>query len=458
MELMLVHWVFLALLAVIIGLIVAKKDTMIIYLLAILVLGLCATGSILSSVEGVFGSLLYAFSNLLGIILAISCVSALGMLLEKTGIIEIYLKPIVKLIKNKYIGFWIIGVVALIFALFFNPSPAVVLVAIIFLPVAKQINMPILWVAVALNLFAHGFASSGDYVLRAGPTLVAEAAQIPTESLMLSSVPLWLTMGIVTTTAAFAMLCRSRKKIKNVATKPSPVSMPELNTYDVGSKKGFFAVLVGGLLATDVILMFAFSLSSNSASALLCGTVIILICVISIFGVKKANVIDSTFIDGMKYSMTLFARVLPMAAFFYLGDTAFSTVYGDGILSAGSQGIVNDIGLALTKVFDVNEAGAVLTTGAMGAITGLDGSGLSGISLVGTVANLLTTTMTHATATAAAFGQILAKYVGSGCLIPAAALPVAMACGIDVVELIKTNFKPILIGAAVTAVVAIFLA
>ena len=173
----LIHWVFLILFIFIIFLIIIKKDSMFSYFIAILTFGLFATGSIIQAIGGIFGSILYAFKDLANIIFAIGCVTSLGKLLEKTGILEFYLKPITTVIKNKYVGFWVIGIVTLILGLFFNPSPTVVLVAIIFLPVAKKVNMPIIWVAVSLNLFAHGFASSGDYILQTAPSLVSKAAR-----------------------------------------------------------------------------------------------------------------------------------------------------------------------------------------------------------------------------------------------------------------------------------------
>lgn len=322
--------------------------------------------------------------------------------------------------------------------------------------------MPIMWVAVSLNLFAHGFASSGDYILHAAHSLAAKAANIPVEKLMMANIPIWLVMGLTTTTVAFILLCKNEKKSKKTSKNEEKVEKknltPNNSLYNISKrKKMIFSYITLGSLLLDVALMFVLQLKTADASALLCGTVIIIVCLISIFGLKDSTEIEKSLTYGAKYSIELFIKAIPMAAFFYLGDAAFNTIYGEGILNSASEGIINDLGVALTNVFPINKVTAVLVTGGLGAITGLDGSGISGISLVGTTAALLTQSFSNGTAVVASFGQILAKYVGSGCLVPVAALPVAIACNIDVRELIKLNIKPILIGAIITGIVTLFL-
>lgn len=70
----------------------------------------------------------------------------------------------------------------------------------------------------------------------------------------------------------------------------------------------------------------------------------------------------------------VFGPVIPIAAFFYLGDSAFKDLFGDQLLQ-GSHGIVNDLGVALANHVPMNGAVASITLTATGAITGLDGSG-----------------------------------------------------------------------------------
>lgn len=56
-------------------------------------------------------------------------------------------------------------------SLFFWPSPAVALLGAVLLPVAIRAGLPALGVAMAMNLFGHGIALSGDFIIQAAPKL-----------------------------------------------------------------------------------------------------------------------------------------------------------------------------------------------------------------------------------------------------------------------------------------------
>src|SRR6185312_10054014 len=92
-----------------------------------------------------------------------------------------------------------------------------------------------------------------------------------------------------------------------------------------------------------------------------------------------------------------------------------------------------------------------------GAITGLDGSGFSGISLAGSIAHLFATAIGSGAATLTALGQVAAIWVGGGTLIPWALIPAAAICGVSPFELARRNLKPVMIGLVVTTIVAMFL-
>ena len=73
----------------------------------------------------------------------------------------------------------------------------------ILLPVAVRVGLPN-WVAIAMNLFGHGIALSGDFVIQGAPKLTADAAGLPVSSVVSASVPLVIVMGVVTTSVAFS--------------------------------------------------------------------------------------------------------------------------------------------------------------------------------------------------------------------------------------------------------------
>jgi hypothetical protein len=127
------------------------------------------------------------------------------------------------------------------------------------------------------------------------------------------------------------------------------------------------------------------------------------------------------------------------------------------ILPEGSNGIVNDLGAALGNNVPINSTISAGTLTVVGAITGLDGSGFSGISLVGSISKIFSTALGGGVATLTALGQIAGIWVGGGTVIPWALIPVAAICGVDAFELAKKNLKPVVIGLIITTIVAIFI-
>ena len=121
------------------------------------------------------------------------------------------------------------------------------------------------------------------------------------------------------------------------------------------------------------------------------------------------------------------------------------------------MGIVNDLGIALANAVPLNNVVGAITLTSVGAITGLDGSGFSGISLAGSVAKLFGVALGKGTAVLTALGQVAAIWVGGGTIIPWAVIPVAAICGVDPFELTRRNFKPVVLGLAITTIVGMFL-
>lgn len=204
--------------------------------------------------------------------------------------------------------------------------------------------------------------------------------------------------------------------------------------------------------------MFTFNLQGGDATALIGGTSLFILMIISIIGHQNKGLEKTTsyLIEGFQFGFKVFGPVIPIAAFFYLGDAGFTSIIGD-FLPKGSHGIVNDLGVAISSVVPLNEQIAAVTVMTIGAITGLDGSGFSGISLVGSISQLFATAIGSGTATLTALGQVAGIWVGGGTLIPWALIPAAAICGVSPFELARRNLKPVAIGLVVTTVVAMFL-
>jgi len=216
------HWVYLIFILLVIAFIVMRKDTSFICVAGILVLGFIATSTITHSVTGVFNSFAYAIKELLGTILIISIIYGMSKVLMKTGINEAMVYPFTRLIRTPALAYWVIGILMMIISWFFWPSPAVALMGAVLLPVALKAKLPAMGVAVAMNLFGHGIALSGDFIIQGAPKLTADGAGIPVIDVVAASVPLVIIMGAVTTISAFWIL---RKDLKSGALKVEDENM-----------------------------------------------------------------------------------------------------------------------------------------------------------------------------------------------------------------------------------------
>ena len=347
----------------------------------------------------------------------------------------------------------------MIISWFFWPSPAVALLGAVLLPVALRAGLPALGVAMAMNLFGHGIALSGDFIIQAAPKLTGDAASIPVGDVIAASIPLVITMGVVTTLSAFILLKRDMKlgriKADNEGFVQDQTVSENLLTL---TQKKFFAVFIPIAFLLDVVALSILKLQGGDATALVGGTAVFILLILSLVAHKQQGLEKSTgyLIQGFQFGFKVFGPVIPIAAFFYLGDSGFNQIIGD-YLPKTSLGIVNDLGAALAASVPLTKEIAAVTLTGIGAITGLDGSGFSGISLAGSVAKLFGTAIGGGTATLTALGQITAIWVGGGTLIPWALIPAAAICNVSPFELARRNLLPVTIGLAVTTIVAMFL-
>ena len=104
-------------------------------------------------------------------------------------------------------------------------------------------------------------------------------------------------------------------------------------------------------------------------------------------------------------------------------------VFGKG------QGASLRSGQALANTVPLSAIPVAIVQGVVGGITGLDGSGFSGLPLMGTLAQALGGPTQLDVATLGALGQFFAVCVGGGTIIPWAVIPAAAITGTDPVEM-----------------------
>ncbi|QNG59725.1 hypothetical protein H4O14_18405 [Bacillus sp. PAMC26568] len=458
LSLTLIHWFYVFFIISIIGFMLFRRDTTMISIVGIIVISFVASHSISHSITSVFNSFIYAITELLPTILVISIIVSMSKILEVTGINESMVSPFTKIIRNPTLAYWTIGLLMMTISWFFWPSPAVALIGAVLLPVAIKAGLPALGVAMAMNLFGHGIALSGDFVIQAAPKLTSDAAGLPIGDVISASIPLVIVMGAVTTITAYFFLMRDMK-----LGKPFPsLSMPQPNEQKTqlltAEMKLFMALFIPILFVIDIVLMIQLKLQGGDATALIGGTALVILLAVCLLAHRNESLEKTTgyMIEGFQFGFKVFGPVIPIAAFFYLGDAGFTKIVGD-YLPKASHGIVNDLGVALASIVPLTkEIGAITLTG-VGVLTGLDGSGFSGISLAGSIANLFAAAIGKGAAVLTALGQITAIWVGGGTIIPWALIPAAAICGVDPFELARRNILPVTIGLIVTTIVAMFL-
>ena len=457
-QITLLHWVYVVMVLVILAVMIMRKDTIIPCILGVFLMGFVANRTILSATKAVFDSFIVAGEELLGIIVVISCIVAMSRLLEEVGANRLMVKPFTKLVKTPDAAFWFIGIVMLVVSWFFWPSPATALVGAVLLPVALRVGLPAIGAAMAINLFGHGLALSSDYIIQGAPTITATAAGVPVEAIMTKGTPLFIVMGVVSITTAYILLKRDMRN----GTLPKPV-LDEIAAEEEGEIKGvakIAAALVPIAFVLDIIAMYIFELRGGDATALIGGTAIIILLVICgiEYKVDALDKITKYVREGFMFGMEIFGPIIPIAAFFYMGEVSpVQAVLGEGALPVGSQGILSDMGVALASIAPMNRPVVATMEMIVGAITGLDGSGFSGMSLAGSLAKVFGTAVNGSIPVLAALGQIGAIWVGGGTIVPWGLIPAAAICRVLPMDLARRNFIPVVTGLIVTTIVAMFL-
>ena len=449
------HYIYILFMIIILITMIMKKESVIPCVVGIFLLGIFYKKSVVGALAAIFTSFIVALGELGPIILIIGIMVALSKSLEENNAIDFMVKPFAKLIKNSTTAFFVAGLAMFLMSWFFWPSPASALVGAIFLPIAIRSGLPAMGLAVSMNLFGHGLALSTDFIIQGAPSITAGAAGIPVESVMREGMILFWVMGIVTIAVAFYML---RRDLKNGMFDKELATTKDFEVKEVGTraKISVFLVLIGFIL--DIVAMYKFDLKGGDASALLGGTAVSLLVIINTLNNPKTSLdkVAEHIIEGFTFAIKIFAVIIPIAAFFYMGDAPIVQVFGE-VLPKGSQGLLSDIGLALSQAMPFNKVAAASIETIVGAITGLDGSGFSGMSLAGSLASVFGTAIDVNVGALTALGQIAAIWVGGGCLVPWSLIAAAAICGVSPIELGKRNFIPIMIGLAVTTIVAIFI-
>lgn len=447
------HIAYIVITVAVLAALLLKKEIVLPCALGILIIGYLYKGSLIGAVQTLNNAIIHSCIELLSIIVVIALVVAMSHAMIAVGADQMLMRPVGRIIRTRNTAFWAIGLAMLIVSWLIWPSPAVALIGALLLPVASRVGLPAIWAAVAMNLFGHGAGLSSDFFIQGAPDITATAAGVDTVTVMRASLPLWAVMCITTFAVAFFLMHRDLKQNPSLAT----VELHDFSrTIERPRLAIAIAVLIPAALLFDVGLMVRFGITGGDATALVAGTALILMSITTIadHGVRNALEIATDHLrDGFIFAIKIFAPVIVIAGFFFLGSESFAQT----VLGPDARGLLSDIGLWLAEHIPLSRASIAVLETTVGAITGLDGSGFSGLPLCGALAQTFAATGSVDVATLAALGQISTVWVGGGTIIPWGCVPVAAICGIKAADLAKKNLIPVVCGLAATTITAIIL-
>ncbi len=460
------HFIYLAVIIVVIVLMIMKHDVVAPCILGIFILGTAFSGGVIGGAQAVFNSMLYAMGDLGDIMLVIALMVAMLKSLEHMGADQMMIAPAAKLLKTPRVAFWVIAIIMYVCASFFWPTPATALVGTILIPVALKAGLAPMMACIAMNLAGHGMALSGDLVLQGAPKLSATAANVDITEVLKWGGILATIAGVIALVLAFikyqkeivsgVQLDADHAVAKAAAAMDQKVERP-------GYAK-FFAILVPVVYIAILIRILAGAFSESvpaifggDATALLGGSAAIILLLACAVHHKQSALeeLAGCIRAGFLFSIKIFAVVIPIAAFFFLGNPEAAPA----ILGEGAPGFLFELGQALGDVLPMNRVVLAIGIVLIGGITGLDGSGFSGVPLVAALAAALGGPAGYNVALLAALGQVAAIWVGGGTLSAWAFGAVASAgvAGVEPADLVRKNFVPVMTALGVITLITVVL-
>uniref|UniRef100_UPI0033259FBC citrate transporter n=1 Tax=Enterocloster clostridioformis TaxID=1531 RepID=UPI0033259FBC len=445
------HYAYLIGVIVILAVMVLKKDTPAVCIAFLFILGLIGLKSVTGGIITVFSAVLYAGREFMEVLATIALVTSLSKCLKDLGSDYLMMVPMAGIMKTPSLTWWILGLTMFLFSLFLWPSPSVALVGAIMLPFAVKSGLNPLAAAMAMNLFGHGFALSYDVVIQGAPAISAGAAGLDTSSILRQAWPLFWAMGIVTVLSAYVLnrgQLDARGPRLSIQAEPSGPRGPRKTAL-------FLAVITPLAFAGDIILMLLYGLKGGDATSMVSGTALLLTCLGALLGFGKQSLekVTGYVTEGFLFAIRIFAPVIIIGAFFFLGGEGITSIMGEGV----TRGIMNDWALWLAQNAPLTQYMAAFIQMVVGGLTGLDGSGFSGLPLTGALARTFGTATGSSVPVMAALGQITAIFVGGGTIVPWGLIPVAAICNVSPLELARRNLIPVCIGFACTFALACFM-
>jgi hypothetical protein len=514
MDLTAAHWLYLIGMAVIIAVMIFRKNVVVPAVAATFLTAWAYTGNLVTGLSSVFNASLVAAAELFSIFLIIALMTALLGALRSVGADKRMVRPFQTLMRNGTSSFAVIFGATYFISLFFWPTPAVPLIGAILLPAAIRAGLPAMAGAMAIAIAGQGMALSSDYVIQVAPGLSAVAAGVDTGDVADRALVLSLITGLIA--AAIAYL-RMRPKIvapsdrlleawEQTAEDGSVIESSEAVMVTEGARTGgataagsgghgavpssgktgapalsydeqdagvpvkrssAFAVITPLVFLAVVLYMVLGKFtdlvpetSGGDAAGLVGGTaaVLLLFATLTVDGKEALETTAEHVVDGLVFAFKAMGVVIPIAGFFFIGNADFAgriMSLGEDVEAPGFLfDLVSEVQDVIPNVPIVMGLGILL----IGMATGLDGSGFSGLPLTGSLSGALGPAAGVDPETLAAIGQMGAIWTGGGTLIAwSSLLAVAGFARVSVLELVRQLFIPVVAGLLVSTIVGVII-
>jgi hypothetical protein len=512
------HFCYLAGVVAIVATMIFRANVVVPAILATFAVAFAYSGKVLTGLQAIFMGSLTAAHELFNIFLVIALMTALLNGLREIGADVRMVRPFRKIMINGHVAFFILALVTYLISLFFWPTPAIPLVGAILIPAAIYAGLSPLGAAVAIALAGQGMALSSDYVIKVAPGISAKAAgadmlSVANTGLMLSlitgAVALslswyltvrkqvrkpgpqnlveWESSGDIDLTAqhqphqgtfAKAELARSTAGAHdNVMEEALPVVSPSAASlalppiaaaailspgrelwskiFSIVTPLTFLGVVI---VMTQPELVGATVIRGGDAAALIGGMAAVLMMLTTLSYGRK-GFLDRTaghVIDGLVFSFKAMGAVLPIAGFFFVGDSSTA----GPILGVGAGAHVPSLLFELVQACSqfIPHSPVLVSLGVLltGIITGIDGSGFAGLPLTGSLSAALAPLAHMPASTLAAIGQMGAVWTGGGTLIAWSSLiAITGFARVPVLEAVRVLFVPVVSGLVIATLVAV---
>src|SRR5688572_14595706 len=244
------------------------------------------------------------------------------------------------------------------------------------------------------------------------------------------------------------------------AGEPVPAEAHTITPVEKPFASKFFAVFVPVAYLALIVYLVVASVSDSvpdlqgGDAAALVGGIALLTTFGAAFARSRSTFMETSaehIVDGLVFAFKAMGVVLPIAGFFFLGNSEFA----GQIMSLGEDATAPAFlyDLVVAGQGQLPASGMVTAFGILivGLIAGLEGSGFSGLPLTGSLAGSLAEGAGVSSPTLAAIGQMGNIWSGGGTLVAwSSLLAVAGFVRVPAIELARRCFIPVVAGLAVS--------